>query len=103
QKRARQRRVSVARRTLRSRRDDIVVVYAEANAHPLVRGGTAPELVQLVALRPSTGARFADFAAPRGTLAPSTAHHLEVDASRLHGGGAVAEVMARWRAFVGVG
>jgi DTW domain-containing protein YfiP len=103
QKRARQRRVSVARRTLRARRDDIVVVYAEANAHPLARGGTAPELVQLVSLRPSTGERFAAFAAPRGTLAPSTAHHLEVDASRLHGGAAVADVMARWQAFVGVG
>ena len=49
------------------------------------------------------GARFAAFVAPRGTLAPSTAHHLEVDASRLHGGDAVRAVMARWGAFVGQG
>jgi DTW domain-containing protein YfiP len=98
---ARPRRVGAARRILRARGDDVVAVYAEANAHPLVRGATAPELVQLVALRLSTGERFAAFAAPRGTLAPSTAHHLEVDAARLHGGEPIADVMARWRAFVG--
>jgi len=97
----RPRRVSAARRTLRARRDDVVAVYAEANAHPLARDGTAPELVQLVALRPSTGERFTAFAAPRGTLAPSTAHHLEIDVARLHGGEAIADVVARWRAFVG--
>ncbi len=102
-KRTRQRRTSPARRTLRARRDDVVVVYAEANAHPIARAETAPELVQLVAYRPATGARFAAFAAPRGALAASTAHHLEIDAARLHGGDRVRAVLARWQAFVGEG
>ena len=103
EKRVRQRRLGEARRILRARRDDLVVVYAESNAHPIAAGETAPELVQLVAYRPSTGARFAAFVAPRGTLAPSTAHHLEVDASRLHDGDAVRGVMARWETFAGEG
>jgi DTW domain-containing protein len=103
EKRSRQRRPSEARRTLRARREDLVVVYAESNAHPIAAGETVPELVQLVAYRPATGARFAAFAAPRGTLAASTAHHLEVDGSRLHGGDAVRAVLARWDAFVGQG
>jgi DTW domain-containing protein len=103
EKRVRQRRLGEARRILRARPDDLVVVYAESNAHPVTAGETAPELVQLVAYRPATGARFAAFAAPRGTLASSTAHHLEVAASRLHGGDAVRAVMARWEAFTGQG
>jgi len=106
-RRVRQPRPSIARVTLRARRRDLVVAYAEANAQPAgARVPSAganpnpPELVQLVACRPATGARFAAIAAPRAVLAPSTAHHLEVADERLRAGDQVATVMARWDAFV---
>ncbi|MBI3770156.1 MAG: DTW domain-containing protein [Deltaproteobacteria bacterium] len=99
-KRRRQPQVSAARVALRARRADLVVVYAEANAHPIgSEVAAAPELAHLVACRPATGERFAAIVAPRGALAPSTPHHLELSAARLRAGEDAAAALARWRAF----
>ena len=98
--RRRQPRPSTARRTLRAQRADLVVAYAEANAHPIGVGGDPPELAHLVACRPASGERFAAIVAPRGMLAPSTPHHLELDAAVLRGGEDVATALARWRTFL---
>lgn len=98
-KRRRAPRTSVVRTALQTRRDDLVVVYAEANAHPVGVHARDPELVHLVACRPATGERLVALAAPRLPLAPSTPHHLELAAERLRAGDDVAAVMARWRRF----
>ncbi len=79
-----------------ARRTDLVLVYGEANAYP---GGRA-ELVQLVALRPSTGERFAALIAPRLPLAATTLYHLELPAERLVTGEPIGTALARWRTFL---
>jgi DTW domain-containing protein YfiP len=100
-KRQRQPRTSGARTTLRARHDDLVLVYAESNAHPAGHPDWGvPELVQLVALRPSTGERFVATIAPRRPLAPAAPRHLEIEAARLLAGEPIADAMARWRGFV---
>jgi DTW domain-containing protein YfiP len=100
-KRQRQARECPVRATLVARREHLLVIYAEANAHPLERvPALAPEIVQLVAVRPSTGERFAAVVAPRGPLAPSTPHHLDIAADHLTAGEDIASAMSRWHAFV---
>lgn len=83
---------------LGARRRDLVAVYAEANAYPGEAG--AAEMVQLVAVRPASGARLALTIAPRRALGPRTSAHLEVPAATLLAGMPPAEALARWRAFV---
>jgi DTW domain-containing protein YfiP len=79
---------------LAHRFEDLVLVVGEANAWPYdrdVNGKAAPrdpqadELVHWVALRPSTGETFEQFAAPCGALSPSTAFHTRLAANRLVG------------------
>jgi DTW domain-containing protein YfiP len=86
---------------LRARPRDVVALYAESNAYPMDSGvpGEA-ELIQLVALRPATGARFEAFLAPRRPLAPSAPQHLELPAQRLLSGEPVADALARFRGFL---
>ena len=86
---------------LRARAGDVVALSAEANAHGAgsqVQG--APELLQLVALRPSTGARFEALLAPRRPLAPRAPSHLELPAERLLSGEPVAPALERFAAFL---
>lgn len=79
----------------------LVVVAAEANAHRRGSGVPGiPEMVQLTAIRPSTGAVFHAFLAPRRPLAPGAAHHLEVPSEDLLGGRPVEAVLADWEGFV---
>lgn len=100
-KRQRRPRTSAARATLRGRRADLLLVYAEANAHPFgSRDWGVPELIQLVAFRPSTGDRFVAVIKPRRPLGPSTAEHLEIAASRLLTGEPIDDALGRWRQFV---
>jgi DTW domain-containing protein YfiP len=100
-KRRRQARECPVRATLAARREHLVVVYGEANAHPVERvPALAPEIVQLVAVRPSTGERFAAVVAPRAPLASSTPHHLEIPADRLAAGEDITNALARWQAFL---
>jgi DTW domain-containing protein len=90
-----------ARETLAARHGDLVLVYAEANAHPTSSPDWGiPELIQLVAARPATGERVAAIIAPRRPLAASAAHHVELSSARLHAGEPVGGALARWRAFV---
>jgi hypothetical protein len=86
---------------LRARRDDLVVVYAEANAEAR-RGAVVapPELVHLEALRPATGERLGMLIAPRRPLGARVPEHLDIDTAALLGGTTVADALTRWRAFL---
>jgi hypothetical protein len=87
--------------TLRSRPGDVVAVYAESNGWPTGTGpGGEGELIQLVALRPSTGERFEAVIAPRRPLGPSVALHLELTEPRLLAGEPVKDALARFEAFL---
>lgn len=80
---------------------NLVMVAAEANAHRRdSRVPGLPELIQLAAVRPSTGEVFDAFLAPRRPLAPCAAAHLEVSAGEILGGGAVPEVLEAWSRFM---
>ncbi|MFT3917067.1 MAG: tRNA-uridine aminocarboxypropyltransferase [Anaeromyxobacteraceae bacterium] len=86
---------------LARRPGDVVAIYAEANAW--AEGSSLegePELVQLVAERPSTGERFEAVIAPRRPLGPGVATHLELPAERLLAGEPAAEAVARFARFV---
>ena len=86
---------------LRERPQDVVALYAEANAYALDSGVPGiPEVIQLVALRPATGERFEALIAPRRPLAPNAPTHLEVPAALLLAGEQVADALARFRAFL---
>ena len=77
----------------------LVLLYAEANAHPL-EAGLPSELVHLVALRPATGERFEQVLAPRQPLARSTPLHVELSEEDLRAGVSLPEGLARFEAFV---
>ena len=86
---------------LDTRPADIVLAAAEANAHPTGAGVDGPaEMIQLTALRPTTGERFATLIAPRRPLAPAAPYHLDVPAARLLAGESIAAALARWREFL---
>lgn len=81
-----------------------VLFHAEANAWPLASGRTGPgELLQIVALRPATGARFSALLEPRRPLGPHVPLHLDLPEEALVGGESVAFALARFSAFLGDG
>jgi DTW domain-containing protein YfiP len=85
------------------RKDDLVCVVGEANAWPYGTSGRtahADELVHWTACRVATGETFDFVAAPRNPLAPSTPSHTRLAPEQLSAGGSVAELFARWRAFL---
>jgi DTW domain-containing protein len=84
---------------LRDAREHLVLLYAEANAHP-EGAGLEPELMHLTARRLSTGERFEAVMAPRLPLAPSTPVHLEMPEAQLRAGEALAPALARWEHFL---
>jgi hypothetical protein len=87
---------------LRSLSEDfsrLVLLYAEANAHP-VEEGIPPELVHLVACRPSTGERFEAILAPRQPLARSTPLHTELPEELLRTGEDRDSALSRFEAFL---
>ncbi len=86
-------------RTLAERFPQLVLLYAEANAHP-AEAGIPPELVHLVACRPSTGERFESILAPLQPLARSTPLHTELPESALRTGEERAAALARFEAFL---
>jgi DTW domain-containing protein YfiP len=80
---------------------DLVLLYAEANAQPLTAQAAVPtELIQWLALRPSTGETFGALLTPRQSLAPSTPQHLELPEASFAQGESVASAGARWRSFL---
>src|SRR4051812_36581984 len=82
---------------LRAAWPNLVLAYGEANGWPADAGvpGKA-ELIQLVAVRPSTQERFEVLLAPRRPLAPRAAFHLDVAAQTLLDGLTVSEGLERW-------
>ncbi len=87
---------------LREAGERLVLLHAEANAHPREAGIPGrPELVHLVALRPATGACIEAIVAPRRLLAPHTPRHIGVDSDILLGGGEIASALDAFRDFVG--
>lgn len=90
-------------RVLSERLHDVVCVAGEANAWPCaLRAGGAygDELVQWAAHRPATGETLELVVAPRGEIAPGTTLHTRLDEATLRAGGTLAELLARWHAFV---
>ena len=86
---------------LTARPGDLVLVYAEANAHGPASDVPGPaELVHLVAERPATGERFEGVLAPRRPLSPSAPRHVDLSAEALMGGEGVGVAMGRFREFV---
>lgn len=77
----------------------LVLLYAEANAHP-AEVGIPPELVHLVACRPYTGERFEVILAPRQPLARSTPLHTELPEETLRAGEEREAALARFEAFL---
>jgi DTW domain-containing protein len=87
---------------LRSLADDLprlVLLYAEANAHP-TEEGIPPELVHLVAYRLATNERFEALLAPRQPLARSTPLHTELPEEALRAGEDRDAALARFEAFL---
>jgi DTW domain-containing protein YfiP len=86
---------------LRDAWPNVVLAYGEANGWPAAANvpGKA-ELLQLVALRPSTDERLELILKPRRPLAPRAAFHLDVDPQTILDGLSVPEALARWRAFL---
>jgi DTW domain-containing protein len=89
---------------LRRRVEDLVCVYADANAWPygsVERDTTCPdELIQWVAHRPATGSSLEVIVAPSHPLAPHTCEYTGLSSARLASGCDAATLCARWRAFV---
>ena len=86
---------------IRERPDDLVVVMGEANAwpHRTAERALGDELVYWVALRPATGAVYAEVIAPRLPLAPEIPLHAGLEAARLHAGESRSAFLAAWKAF----
>ncbi len=84
---------------LRERFDDLVLVVPEANAWPYSDTKPPDELVHVVALRPATGERFEQLAAPMA-LAPSTTFHVDLPAERLRSAPPLAELLVGFERFL---
>jgi DTW domain-containing protein YfiP len=94
-------RAELALAELHARFPAAVAIYAEANAHARLGSGAGEaELIQLVAVRPATGARFEALIAPRRPLAPGAPAHLEVAAARILAGDDIQSALGRFRAFL---
>jgi DTW domain-containing protein YfiP len=89
---------------LRRRVDDLVCVYADANAWPygsVERETTCPdELIQWVAHRPATGATLEVILRPTHPLAPGTCDYTGLAPEVLAAGVDAAELHRRWDAFL---
>ena len=79
--------------------EQLVLLYAEANAHPSEQA-LPSELVHLVAARPFTGERFETVLAPRQPLARSTSLHVELPEETLLAGEPLEAGLARFQAFL---
>lgn len=86
---------------LRERAQDLVVLYAESNAHPQSTEPPLPaELIHLAAVRVATGETFEALIAPRLPLAESTPHHLQLPAETILAGEPLPQARQRWQAFL---
>jgi DTW domain-containing protein len=86
---------------LRERKEDLVLVYGEANAWPYrTPGAPAPEIAHWVAERPFTGERFEAFVAPSHSLSPAFVHNARISADRVMSGESRRSFLERWNAFL---
>jgi DTW domain-containing protein YfiP len=85
---------------LRARPGDAVAVYAESNGWPTASDPGERELIQLVALRLSTGERFEALVAPRRPLGADVPMLLELPERRLLDGETAAAALARFEPFL---
>ncbi|MDP3151806.1 MAG: tRNA-uridine aminocarboxypropyltransferase [Archangium sp.] len=83
---------------------ELVVVFGEANAWPLCDPHRplpdAPELVQLVAERVSTGERFERLLKPVRPLGPRVPRHLDMIAEEIGWAESRESVIAEWKQFI---
>ena len=84
---------------VRSLGDRLIVVFVEANVWRAEAADVHSEIVQWVAVRPATGARFESWIRPSRDLAPHIPRYLGVTAARFEAGESLAEAIVRWRAF----
>jgi DTW domain-containing protein YfiP len=87
---------------LAARYDDLVCVVGDANAWPYHSGRASipDELVHWVAIRPSTGERFEQLAAPQEELSPNTMFHTQLSEEQLRTAGTRASLLAAFAGFV---
>jgi hypothetical protein len=101
--RARERRLRVPR-AFEERLEDVVIVVGEASSWAYADRAKDPsladELIHWAVHRPSTGETLSLVVRPSGNLSPGTPKHTGLDGELLARGLSLAEVHARWRAFV---
>jgi len=79
----------------------LVILQGEANAFARrPPSGYQDELVQLLAVRLTTGERFEGFARPEAPVAPSLEYHSELDPESIGLAQSRAELLGKWRAFI---
>jgi len=89
-------------RSLTCAGERLVLVWCEANGHPLVPGvWNPPELVHLCAVRPETGARFERVVRPRRPLAEAIPDYIGLVRPVLDGGRPLEEARREFRDFLG--
>jgi hypothetical protein len=82
----------------------LVLVWCEANGHPLVEGvWNPPELVHLCAVRPETGERFERVLRPRRPLAAAIPDYIELRREQLDVGTSVDAARRDFHTFLGSG
>jgi len=96
-KRRRARALNELEQALATRFHDMVLAQAEGS--PQEDGGPH-ELVQLVAVRPATGERFACLIRPRGPLAPRTPDRLGLASEMLADGTTIDDARRAWAAYL---
>lgn len=84
---------------LRSLGDRLVVVFVEANVWRAESPDSHCEIVQWVAVRPTTGDRFESRLRPVRALAAHIPRYLGISEAELLAGESMAEASGRWRAF----
>lgn len=82
----------------------LVLVWCEANGHPLVEGvWNPPELVHLCAVRPMTDQRFERVVRPRRPLAEAIPDYIGLRGEQLDAGTSVEAARRDFHAFLGTG
>ena len=82
--------------------DRLVLLHAEPNAWPYGTPDPPPvEALELRALRVATGERFTALMAPRQRLSPRAVLNLDLSASQILAGAALAPTQAAWQQFLG--
>lgn len=80
---------------------NVVFVMGETNTYPYTADDRPlPELIHLVALRPTTGERFALIVRPEGRVGPSVPYYSGITHEELEGAASLEDARVRWSEFV---